>query len=140
MTEIQDVDDIFEEIGREPTVTFGLSTIEGINDATEVVGPLKPKHVQHGHLQTKTHTKPLVFFNFNKYRSDLPPWRDVWEFVLAGQTDEGPSLYTFEGLVQPRGTQITADLKTVTLSAMYAWEGVEQCDIIDKHDVVTRVN
>jgi hypothetical protein len=139
MAGIVDNRDAFERLGREPTVTFGVVTHELLENDEEIVGPLNPKHVQYGTAWTGTHSKPTVFLNFNKYRSDLPPWDNVEEFVLAARDDDGEVVeYAFKGLVHHLGTKVTGDLKTVNIAAMYCWNSLEHLDIIDRKSVAAK--
>jgi len=127
-------EDAYEALGNGPTAAFGV-VAGGIDMTAEVVGPLKPRHVYYGHVWTESGLRPRVFFNFNKYRSDLPPWRDVTEFVLASQVDGEVREYSFTDLVSEQGVQITGDLKTVSLSCEYVYDGIEQCDTISREEV-----
>jgi hypothetical protein len=139
MADIVDNETVFERLGRTPTVTFGVRTHEWLDSTEEIVGPLNPKHVQYGTAWTGTHSKPTVFLNFNKYRSDLPPWDNVEEFVLAAHDDDGEVVeYAFEGLVHHLGTKVTGDLKTVNIAAMYCWDDFELLDIIDRESVAAK--
>jgi hypothetical protein len=135
---VQPPDDAFEVLGNEPTATFGVVTHEGIDTVSEIVGPLKPRAVYYGHIWTETGVKPLVFLNFNKYRSDLPPWRDVNEFVLAAEDDGRAAEFAFRGLVTQQGIDITGDLKTVSLACEYVWNGIEQCSVVDRREVAEK--
>lgn len=128
-------DDAYERLGNEPTATFGVVTTEILDNTEEIVGPLRPRTTYYGHVWTPGRVKPLVFLNFNKYRSDLPPWDNVTEFVLAAEDDGEVAEYTFNGLVEPQGINITGDLKTVSLACEYVWTGVERCDTIDRQQV-----
>lgn len=111
-------------LGDEPTVTFGIRPLPNGVGEGEVVGPLKPQLVQYGRKATKHGSSPLVFFNFNKYRPDLPPWHDVDEFVMANVVDGQTMEYTFHGAVAVEGVHTSGRLKTVTMSASDVSEGV----------------
>jgi hypothetical protein len=151
----------FERLGSDVTATFGCQIADGIAGVeSEIVGPLNPRSVYYGtvwrnesassHPLTRAAThgarrreypaSPLVFFNFNKYRPDLPPWGNVSEFVLAAQDDGDVYEVTFEGAVEPQGVAVTGDLKTVSLASVYAHEGVEtetftRSDVAEKRDM-----
>lgn len=124
---------VFRELGDHPTATFGIASYGG-----EVVGPLNPESVDYGTVSDASlaSTRPLVHLHFNKYRPDLPPWRDVVEFVLATRTDDGQVL---EGLfidTSLHDIRITGDLKTVDLVADTILDGVENAAVIDRSDGV----
>lgn len=132
--------DAIERIGRDDvTVTFGVAP------PGEIVGPLRPRSVyygqafgydeRHGEFITQNPI-PTVTFSFNKYRSDLPPWRQVHEFVLASRHEGDVVEVTFfESSL--RGIDITGDLKTVTLNAEGPIEGVD-CAIIERDEVAEK--
>jgi len=129
----------FERLGSDVTATFGCQYGCGIDN--EIVGPLNPRSVYYGTVWRNEYpASPLVFFNFNKYRPDLPPWGNVSEFVLAAQDDGDVYEVTFEGAVEPQGVQVTGDLKTVSLASVYALEGVQtetfaRSDVAEKRDM-----
>jgi len=117
-----------EKLGRDNvTATFGVV------NPPEIVGPLNPESVYYGKAygyderdeQVRTDfSVPLLFFEFNKYRSDLPPWHDLEEVVLAAYDDHGDIVeYTFHEAFH-RATQVTGDLKTVSVTAEGPSEGV----------------
>lgn len=129
------MEDLYQQLGSEPTVTFGCV------DPPEIVGPLKPSSVQYGvtfrndrdvgpDMFLSASQSPTVWFNFNKYRPDLPPWHSVVEFVIAS-TD---TMVTFID-VEAVGTDITGDLKTVNVVADEVYEGTEQAAIIEEYEV-----
>ena len=136
--------DAFERLGGDVTATFGCKIADGIAGLdTEIVGPLNPRSVYYGTVWRDEYpASPLVFFNFNKYRPDLPPWGNVSEFVLAAEDDGDVYEVTFEGAVEPQGVQVTGDLKTVSLASVYALEGVQtetfdRSDVAEKRDMTT---
>lgn len=123
-----DLADVMEQIGRDDvTVTFGVAPPE------EVVGPIKPQNVYYGHAFgydeyanefIPNRPIPLILFEFNKYRSDLPPWEKTREFVLAATNDGERVAATF---IEPhyRASRTTGTLKTVEVSAEGPIEGVD---------------
>lgn len=129
----------FERLGSDVTATFGCQIADGIAGVeSEIVGPLNPRSVYYGTVWRNEYpASPLVFFNFNKYRPDLPPWGNVSEFVLAAEDDGDVAEVTFEGAVEPQGVAVTGDLKTVSLASVYALEGV-QTETFDRSDVAEK--
>jgi len=129
-----DVFEYFEQLGEEPTATFGC------RNPPEIVGPIKPRNVQYGVNYgnfTPLRTHPSLFLNFNKYRPDLPPWRNVVEVVLASQTEDGVFEATFID-TDHLATSTTGDLKTVNLVADTVAEGVEPAAIIERREVAKK--
>lgn len=132
--------DVIERIGRDDvTATFGVAP------PGEIVGPLRPRSVYYGlafgyderNEQFVTGDPiPLITFNFNKYRPDLPPWGQVREFVLAGLdgTDVVEATFIEPGL---RSITTTGDLKTVTLTAEGPAGGVDGA-IIERDEVAEK--
>lgn len=134
------------QLGRDNvTATFGSAP------PPEIVGPLNPESVYYGKAfgydereerVTTEFALPLLFFEFNKYRSDLPPWDNVREVVLASYDDTGDVVeYTFVETFH-RATQVTGDLKTVSLTADGPYEGVggaiiERDEVAEKRDMET---
>lgn len=121
-------EEVIQRIGRDDvTATFGCAPPE------EIVGPLKPEAVYYGQAfgydenesrVAPEYNIPLIMFEFNKYRPDLPPWGNVREFVLASLYDGQVEEYTF---IEPhhRSTAVTGPLKTVSVTAERPAEGVE---------------
>lgn len=120
------------------TATFGIAPPQ------EIVGPLNPLKVHYGvaygtdperDLVMTGYTVPLLHFDFNKYRPDLPPWHQVHEIVLASYRDDGSQVVAH--FIQPDlyGIRTTGDLKTVTLAAEGPGSGVEGLAIIDRDGV-----
>lgn len=127
-----ELQDYFEKLGDEPTVTFGC------RNPPEIVGPLRPRNVQYGVNYgnfTPLRTHPSLFLNFNKYRPDLPPWRNVVEVVLASHTDSGEVFEATFIDTDHLATSITGDLKTVNLVTNTVAEGVEAAAIIERSEV-----
>lgn len=132
---MQSYERAIERLGSDDiTATFGIAP------PAEIVGPMNPENVYYGVAYGSddgsvmtSYRIPLIFFEFNKYRPDLPPWNKVKEFVLA--TEDGGEIieYTF---VEShfRTTTTTGRMKTVHLSAEGPMEGVE--GIIVKRDEV----
>jgi hypothetical protein len=129
---------VIEKLGRDNvTATFGVV------NPPEIVGPLNPESVYYGkafgydELEGRVATDfaiPLLFFEFNKYRSDLPPWQKLEEVVLASHNDSGDVIeYTFVDTLH-RATQVTGDLKTVSVTAEGPFSGVEGA-IIERSEV-----
>ena len=102
---------VYEQLGSEPTVAFGCTPPD------ETVGPIQPTSVQYG-IRYEVSNCPLVHLNFNKYRNNLPPWRNVVEMVAASEDDGGVYEATWLGVTHVE-TKITGDLKTVTLVAKH---------------------
>lgn len=128
----------FRKLSSEPTITFGVMSCGN----AEIVGPMNPKSVHYGILygsdpDTKQtmlkHDFPLVHLDWNKYRSDLPPWDGVVEFVLADNHRGEVVEYTLPN-VSVQSVATTGNLKTVTLSADGIWSGVDGT-IIDRDEV-----
>lgn len=134
-----DLERIYGTLSSEPTVAFGVASAETV---TEVVGPMKPRGAHYGLTyasdpetkETLTNARfPTVWFDWNKYRPDLPPWRNVREFVLADEHEGEVVEYTWVN-TQHRTTATTGDLKSVSLSADGIYEGVDGA-IIERDDV-----
>jgi hypothetical protein len=136
-----DLHDVMNKIGRDDvSVTFGIAP------PAEIVGPLNPKSVYYGYAFgyderndrfVTASPQPLVTFAFNKYRSDLPPWEKVREFVLASHDDNGrvvEATFIEPGL---RGINTTGDLKTVELGAEGPAYGVDGA-IIERDEVAEK--
>lgn len=131
-----------KRLGRdEVTATFGVRA----GPSWEIVGPLNPETtyyaLSYGYDERKESfltdfTVPIIHFNFNKYRSDLPPWDNVDEFVLASTCDGDVVEYTF---VESHfvGSVVTGDLKTIQISAEGPITGVDG-GIIEKDGVAEK--
>lgn len=134
-----DYTDLMEQFGtKDVTATFGIAP------PAEIVGPLKPKAIHYGIAYGSdpdtgdvftNYTVPLLFFEFNKYRPDLPPWRNVKEIVLAALDDDGG--VTEASFIEPhyRATKTTGALKTVEVSAEGPGEFRDDLAIIDRSEV-----
>lgn len=128
-------------LGRDSvTATFG------VGPPAEIVGPLNPKAVYYGKCfgyderderVTTEYAIPLLFLEFNKYRSDLPPWQNLEEVVLATYDDNGDVVeYTFHDAFH-RATQVTGDVKTVSVSAEGPSEGVDGL-VVERDEVAEK--
>lgn len=134
---MHDYHEAMKKLGRDDvTATFGVAP------PAEVVGPLKPSSVYYGqafgydedaNTVLPQYTIPTITFEFNKYRSDLPPWHTLKEFVLASEHAGTVAEYTFIE-AHHRSTDVTGDLKTVTVSGEGPITGVEGA-VIDR-DVI----
>mgnify|MGYP007116981582 CR=1 FL=1 len=118
-----------ESLGTQPTLTFGCEPPK------EIIGPIKPRSVQYGVQHTPsqygTRIDTVLFTNFNKYRSDLPPWQNLTEIVAANQHN-GNRYYATLREIKQCSISITGDLKTVTIVAKTVVGGLEQLSIIDR--------
>lgn len=123
-----------EDIGREPTCTFGVRRATD----SEVVGPIKPKNVQYGFwVPVSTVTAdgsvtpmPLLTLNFNKYHSSLPNWHGVIEVFLASETG-----HAMTKVYRALDVAISGKLKTVQLGLSAVFRGECDGDIISCSDV-----
>lgn len=127
------------------TATFGVAPPH------EIVGPLKPRSVHYGvaygtdperDMVMTDFAIPLLHFDFNKYRPDLPPWDNVREISLASFVESGePASGTIiASFIEPDlyGIRTTGDLKTVTLAAEGPMHGLDDLVIIDRAGVEER--
>lgn len=122
------------------TATFGCAPPQ------EVVGPIKPKAIHYGVAYPSdpdngnvltNRAIPLLHMDFNKYRPDLPPWRNVREIVLASRV-EGKSKPIVASFIDPStyGIQTTANLKTVTIAAEGPSSGTGINEIVTEEAVM----
>jgi hypothetical protein len=139
---MEDYRTAIQHLGRDNiTATFGVAP------PAEIV-QLNPRSVYYGQVfgydesagrVAPEYAIPLIMFEFNKYRPDLPPWENVREFVLAAMDDGEVVEYTF---IEPhhRSTAVTGGIKTVSLTAEGPSEGVdgaiiERAEVAEKRDM-----
>lgn len=127
-----------EELGRDDvTATFAVSPPQ------EIVGPLNVSDVFYGkswgYPSRSSHAAlgspiPMVTLAFNKYRSDLPPWDRLFEFVLASEYRGVVRTYSFID-ANVRSINTTGELKTVDIHAEFGGQGIDACAFITRDRV-----
>jgi len=129
-----DTYELYDTLGADPTLTFG------VGPPKEIVGPLNPRNVQYGInwddiASPQSGAHPLVHCNFNKYRSDLPPWNTLKEVVIAATVDGGGVLEAVVSETEVSEIQITGDLKTVTIAGTSIDVGLDNASIVERNRV-----
>ena len=131
--------EVIDELGSKPTLTKPTLTF-GVEPPKEIVGPLNPKMVQYGVSYDREYGAPIltpmptIYCNFNKFRSDLPPWNTLSEVVLASKVDGGV-LEAVLSETEVSEIQITADLKTVTIVGQSLDVGLDNADVVERDRV-----
>jgi len=124
--------ELYNTLGSHPTLTFGVEPPQ------EIVGPLNPKSVQYGISNTddllQSKSRPIVHCNFNKYRSDLPPWNTLSEVVIASTVDGGV-LEVVISESEVSTTKITGDLKSVSIVGESMDVGLDNASVVERERV-----